>query len=210
MAYLHRDAYSKALNTLYSNSFQRNAMDALLGGGSGLSQFGAPALATVTADQYLTGIVRQTKLTLSAVAQSVVNGTEYQSSKLYDFPEGAIQILGAYGSIAQTTTSTIATTLNSGVTGALALGTAAASATTLSSTMANVAPSIAFATSTVINVAGTAVTPFLAAPIILNGTGTAIDLYLNTAYATTGDVDADATQTLSGTLYITWINLGDL
>jgi len=34
-------------------------------------------------------------------------------------------------------------------------------------------------------------------------------MYLNTAYATTTDVDGDATQTISGTITVTWVNLGD-
>ena len=50
----------------------------------------------------------------------------------------------------------------------------------------------------------------LAAAAFFDGTGTAKDLYLNTAYATTTDVDADATQTISGTVRIVWVLLGDL
>jgi hypothetical protein len=53
------------------------------------------------------------------------------------------------------------------------------------------------------------VTAVLASPAVFDGTATAKDLYLNTAYATTGDVDADATQTISGTIVVTWCNLGD-
>lgn len=154
-------------------------------------------------------ILHQTTLTLTDLAQSVVNGTEYQGTKIYDFPAGRILILGVTASIAQKTTSAIASTLNSGVTGALALGTATASSVTLSSTMANLLPSTAFTTSTTINVAAAAVGAALAASAQFDGTSTAIDMYINTAYATTTDVDADATQTLTGTIKISWINLGD-
>jgi hypothetical protein len=34
-------------------------------------------------------------------------------------------------------------------------------------------------------------------------------MFLNTAYATTTDVDANATQTISGTIRLTYLWLGD-
>lgn len=165
--------------------------------------------ATCVATEEGDGVIHQTTLTLAALAQTVVNGTEYQGTKIYDFPAGRILVLGVTASIAQTTTSVIADTLNAGVTGALGIGTAVASATTLATTMVDLLPSTAFLTSTVINVAAAASTAALAASAQFDGTTTPKDVYINTAYATTGDVDADATQTLSGTVKITWINLGD-
>jgi hypothetical protein len=155
------------------------------------------------------GIVNQTVFTLDNVAQAVVNGTEYQGTKLFDFPAGRIQILGAIATIAQKTTSVLASTLNASVTGAVAVGSAAASNVSLTSTMVNIIPSTAFTSSATINVAGTAVSAPLGATTQLDGTSTAVPVYINTAYATTGDVDADATQTLTGTITITWINLGE-
>lgn len=174
--------------------------------GSVPQSLGATCVATEEGDS----VVHKTTLTLTDLAQAVVNGTEYQSTKIYDFPVGRILVLGVTASIAQKTTSAIASTLNSGVTGALSLGSAAASATTLNSTMADMLPSTAFTTSTTINVAAAAVGAALAASAQLDGTATAIDMYINTAYATTTDVDADATQTLTGAIVIHWINLGDI
>jgi len=165
---------------------------------------------TVSAINTMQGIVNQTVFTLSSLAQTVVNGTEYQGTKIYDFPAGRILVLGVVASIAQKTTSALASTLNASSTGALSLGTATASSTTLDSTMADLLPSTAFTSSATVNVAGTAVTGALAASAQFDGTSTAIDLFVNTAYATTGDVDADATQTLSGTITVTWLNLGDV
>jgi hypothetical protein len=146
---------------------------------------------------------------LDNVPQAVVNGTEYQSTLLYTFPEGRVNVLGVTATLQQKTTSVIASTLNSGVTGAIALGTAAASATALTGTMVDLLPSTAFASSTVINVAGTAVSAALAAAAQFDGTSAAKVMRLNTAYATTTDVDADATQTISGTIRLTYIWLGD-
>jgi hypothetical protein len=151
----------------------------------------------------------RTTITLNDVSQTVVNGTEYQGTKIYDFPECRMYVIGAVATLRQKTTSTIASTLNSGVTGAIGVGTATASATTLATTMQDIIPTTAFTSSTTINVAGTAVTAVLASPAVFDGTATAKDLFLNTAYATTGDVDADATQTISGTIVVTWVNLGD-
>ena len=174
------------------------------------TELGTVPVSTVTAKHVQFGPFVVTTLTLDNVAQSIVNGTEYQGTKIYDFPQCRLSVLGVTATLQQKTTSALVSTLNSGSTGASGLGTAAASATTLATTMVDFLPSTAFTSSTTVNVAGTAVTAALAAAAQFDGTATAKDLYLNTAYATTTDVDADATQTISGTIVITWINLGDL
>lgn len=163
----------------------------------------------VTAKHVAIGGYIQTTLTLNNVAQTVVNGTEYQGTKIFDFPETRMWVVGAVATLQQKTTSTLASTLNASSTGAIGLGTATASATTLATSMQDIIPTTAFTSSATVNVAGTAVTAVLAAAAFFDGTGTAKDLYLNTAFATTGDVDGDATQTISGTVVITWLNLGD-
>lgn len=173
------------------------------------SPYGSAPIGTVSVKHVAFGPFVQTTLTLASVAQTVTNGTEYQSTKIYDFPAGRISVLGVTATLQQKTTSAIATTINSGVTGAIALGTAAASNVSLTGTMVDLLPSTAFTSSTTINVAGTAVSAALAAAAQFDGTSTAKDVYLNTAYATTTDVDGNGTQTISGTVVITWINLGD-
>lgn len=170
---------------------------------------GEASVSTVTAKHVQFGPFVQTTLTLDNVAQAVVNGTEYQGTKIFDFPSCRIDLLGVTATLQQKTTSALASTLNASSTGAIGLGTAAASATTLATTMVDFLPSTAFTSSATINVAGTAVSAALAASAQFDGTTTAKDLYLNTAYATTTDVDGDATQTISGTIVITWANLGD-
>lgn len=153
--------------------------------------------------------VRRTIITLTNVAQAVVNGTEYQGTKLYTFPKGRLDVHGVTATFQQTTTSVLASTLNASSTGAIGVGTVTASATTLATTMQDLIPTTAFTSSATINVAGTAVNAALAASAQFDGTGTAKDVYLNTAFATTTDVDADATQTISGRIVITWSPLGD-
>lgn len=169
----------------------------------------APSSGSIVIKRTNFGPFCQTKLTLNNVPQSVVNGTEYQGTKLYTFPEGRINVLGVTATLQQKTTSALASTLNASSTGAIALGTATASSTTLNGTMADLLPSTAFTSSATVNVAGTAVSAALASSAQFDGTSTAKAVYLNTAYATTTDVDGNATQTISGTIVITWVDLGD-
>jgi len=169
----------------------------------------APATGSIVTKHAQFGPFCQTTLTLNNVPQTVVNGTEYQGTKIYDFPAGRILVMGVTATLQQKTTSVLASTLNTGSTGAISLGTATATNVSLTSTMVDLLPSTAFTSSTTINVAGTAVSAALAASAQFDGTATAKDVYLNTAYATTADVDADATQTISGTVVITWTQLGD-
>jgi hypothetical protein len=168
-----------------------------------------PASGSVSAKHEQFGCLNQTTLTLDNVAQTVTNGTEYQSTQIYDFPAGRILVLGVTATLRQKTTSTLASTINASSTGAISLGTAAASSTTLNGTAADLLQSTAFTSSATINVAGTAVTGALAASAHFDGTTTAKDMYVSTAYATTTDVDGNGTQTISGTVVVTWINLGD-
>lgn len=188
---------------------QNNGSLKVVEGVDGPDNYGAPSVSTVTAKHVAFGPLVQTTLTLANVAQSVVNGTEYQGTKIYDFPACRLSVLGCIATLQQKTTSALASTLNASSTGAIALGTATASNVSLTGTMVDLLPSTAFTSSATINVAGTAVSAALAAAAQFDGTSTAKDMYLNTAYATTTDVDADATQTISGTIVITWLNLGD-
>lgn len=168
-----------------------------------------PALGAIRVRDERFGSFNKTLITLDNVGQSVVNGTEYQSTKIFTFPEGRILVLGVTATLKQKTTSALASTLNASSTGAIALGTAAATNVSLTSTMVDLLPSTAFTSSATVNVAGTAVSAALAASAQFDGTTTAKPVYLNTAYATTTDVDADATQTISGTVAIAWVFLGD-
>lgn len=169
----------------------------------------APATGSISVKRFQVGPLYQEVFTLDNVPQAVVNGTEYQGTKLYTFPEGRLNVLGVTATLQQKTTSALASTLNASSTGAIALGTAAASNVSLTSTMVDLLPSTAFTSSATVNVAGTAVSASLAAAAQFDGTTTAKAMYLNTAYATTTDVDADATQTISGTITVTYLYLGD-
>jgi hypothetical protein len=167
------------------------------------------------------GSFRRTVLTLTNTPITITDALAYASLKLYDFPAGRLRIIDCLTSLAFTTTSTIASTLNSGATVSHGIGSVAASSITLATTMMNMMPGSGeavnnFTSSTTINVAAATVTGKLAAvagaqhAAILDGTSTPVDLYLNLGVPTNTEIDADATLTVSGTIQITWINGGDL
>ena len=88
-------------------------------------ELGLPAVAVaaqVTAKHVQFGPFCVTTLTLNNVPQTVVNGTEHQGTKIYDFPQCRLSVLGVTATLQQKTTSAIASTLNSGSTGAIAMG----------------------------------------------------------------------------------------
>jgi len=160
------------------------------------------------------GPFRQTVFTFTNFALSITDALAYSSVQIGTFPKGKIHVLSSVSYLAFTTTSAIASTLNSGVTVQYGFGSAAASATTLATTMINFLAGTGqtvptFTSSTTINVASTAVTHHtLANPIPIDGSATALPIYFNLAVATGTDIDADSTLTVSGTWVVTWCNLG--
>ena len=157
--------------------------------------------------------VRST-FTLANVLQDVVDATQYQFTKLFTFPAGEIQFMKANVSLQQKTTSAIASTIIAAAAGKLGIGTAPASNTTLAATMINLVPGsgetpTAFTTSQTINVLATLFTAKLKTGVaadffVIDGTAAPSVLYLNTAYPTAGDVLANGTQTLTGTVVVEW------
>lgn len=181
----------------------------LISAGLGADVVGLEDISGLTAVDNCEGIVHQTIFTLVDVAQTITDALAYAGLKLFTFPAGRILVLGATESLSQKTTSVLASTLNASKTMAQALGSAAASNVTLDSTMANIMPSTAFTSSATINVAGDTVGSALAASAQLDGTSTAIPLYLNVSVPTATDIDADATIAWNGSITVSWINLGD-
>lgn len=154
------------------------------------------------------GAVKKTLLQLKALPFTLADATAYTGLEIFDFPTGRVLILGCVASLAITTTSVLASTLNASSTGQVGLGTATASATTLATTMQDLIPVTAFTSSATINVPSATVTAALAAAAAFDGTGTAKKAYLNIALATGTDIDADATLAIDGSIEITWIHLG--
>lgn len=150
------------------------------------------------------GVLHKTTLTFTLTGAhdlDMADDDHGTGIKIYDFPAGSIQILGA-------TCNAVVTSVNAeggGATFPMALGSVVgADDNTLTSTEADIIPSVA--------VAGGSAKDFhatLAAPVLFaNAGGSDLDLYLNaaiTAAVATGAV----TIAVTGTVTITWINFGD-
>lgn len=134
--------------------------------------------------------------------------TGIAAPKLYDFPEGRIQILGGTATLQYATRTVITSTLNAGVTVNISLGSAATADTTLSGSEVDIMASTSTTSPSVIDTYNTAVNAGLAA-VTLDGTSTPSDIYLNVAVPTDADIDGDATVGFRGWINFLWTNHGD-
>lgn len=157
---------------------------------------------------------RVTEFTFTAFALAITDALAYSSQKIYTFPRGKIVPLSAVDHLTFTTTSAIASTLNSAAVVSHGFGSAAASNIVLATTMQDFLPGSGiavsnFAGSATINVAGTAITGGkLSNPDPIDGSATALPLYFNLGVPTNTEIDGDATLTVTGRLLIAWVNLG--
>lgn len=172
-----------------------------------------PAVTGLSASNEGSGFYRKTVIHLKDVHFALVDVAStvaYTGKKVYDAPDGGFAFLGAHADLALTKSSAgVVATWN----GDFALGTVTASNNaTLTSTEANLIPS----TSTPAAVAGATtakgVSTGTEAFKVLDGTGTAVDVYLNLLV---DDADQDVTTTpadliVNGTIELFWINLGDV
>ena len=174
------------------------------------ASIGAKNGSTVTVQEFGNGVINRTVFTFTALPITLADATAGGGVKIYDFPAGRILRLGASGTIAMTTTSTIASTLNAGVTCNWGLGSVVQANGTLATTEQDFLQTTNITASATINVAGAASGGVGAAVLAsLDGTATAVDLYLNIGVATATDIDADATVTVTGTATVLWANVGD-
>jgi hypothetical protein len=174
---------------------------AVFGGGN----LGAsPVLPSVVVKHKQIGHKVSTTFTLTNVPLTITNALKYAGLLLWTFPQGRIIVEGATATLNETTTSVVA---NIGASPVASVGSAAATATTLSGTMVSLIPSTALPVSATINVAATTnLSAPLAASTQLDGNTTAIPVYLNVALP--NQVTNDATATFSGQITIHWANLG--
>ncbi len=167
--------------------------------------------ATASAVEYGDGIVHKTVITLTALPLTLADATQGAGVELYDFPEGDITILGSSGSVAETTTSTLASTLNASATYNWGVGTTTQANGTLATTEQDIIPTTNGTASATINVAGAASAAGRAsAPACFDGHASAKKAFFNVGIATATDIDADATTVWSGTITIVWTFNGDV
>mgnify|MGYP001590155211 FL=1 len=175
---------------------------------AGAGSVPAAMSAYVTVAEYGDGVFHQSVFTLTAVPITMRDTEQGGGVKIYDFPLGRIQRLGAAGTIAVTTTSILADTLNTGVTCNWGVGSTTQSSATVATTEQDFINVTAFTASATIAVAG-ADSKGVGVGVLasLDGTSTAVDAFLNLAVALSTDIDANATVTVSGTVKITWVNV---
>ena len=155
------------------------------------------------------GVIHQTKFTLTAMPLTLGDTAQGGGIKIYTFPKGRIKQQGAAASLAMTTTSPLASTLNTGVTCNYGVGSTTQANGTLATTEQDFVQTTNITASATINVAGAAAKGTgLSVTTSLDGTGTAIAAFLNVGVAGATDIDGDATVTITGTITLTWINLG--
>lgn len=153
--------------------------------------------------------MNKTVLTLTNVAIALADNAgvvAYGSSKIFDFPEGLIQIFGATADLAVTKSSAgVIATFD----GDFGLGSAAANnGAALATTEQDVIPT----TPTPQAVAGVTTAKGLSvAGLLLDGSATPADLFLNVLV---DDADHDVTTTpcnliFNGTITVMWANYGD-
>jgi hypothetical protein len=169
---------------------------------------GADNGATVTAAESAPK-VHQTTLTLAALPLTLRNTEQGAGVKIYDFPLGRIVMLDASGSIAMTTTSILANTLNLSKTCNWGVGTTSQASAILATTEQDIIQVEDITSSATINVAGVVSAGVGVAMTYLDGSATPIDAFLNVSVPTADDIDADATVTISGEISFSWINLDE-
>lgn len=176
------------------------------------AKVGAKNGASVVATEDITGF-KSTLLTCTATPFSFTDETstvQYSGVKVYDFPLGAICILGAVVDGALT----LATPFVDNWEGDVALGTATATTgATLTTTEADILPSVAIAAAT--SKVGTIGAVPVATALTesgarwLDGTGTAKDMYLNFKVDDNVAHTGTLAGTFTGTVAFHWIYLGD-
>ena len=177
-------------------------------GGSGVVP--SAVVSKIKATESGDGIFRQTKLELTAVPVTMRNTEQGGGAQIYQFPKGRITTLGAIGSIAVTTTSALASTLNAESTCNWGVGSVTQTSATVATTEQNLVNVTAFTSSETVNVAGP-VSKGSGIGIVtsLDGTSAPIAAFLNLAVASGDDIDGDASVTVTGTIILSYVVLGD-
>lgn len=151
----------------------------------------------------------RTVFTFNAMQIAVTDALAYASQKIFDCLDGKVRVKGGTAKLQFAVLTTRASTINDSASLTWGIGTVAASSITLATTMQNV---IAVTTRT-LDGATTALSTASAADVVaaatFDGTTTPVDFYLNVAFATNTDIDADGTLAVTGTITLLWELWGD-
>ena len=164
------------------------------------------AAGTCTAVEWGDGAIHKTVVTLNAVGVTLADGAHGSGELIYTFPQGVVKILGV--TLDGTVTNTALFNASTADTYSFALGqVVAADDDDLTSTEATV-----FAKVTEDTVDGSVLSfasdGYFATDLAIDGHTTPATIYANWAIAAANNSDAND-FTLTGTVTITWVNLGD-
>lgn len=171
---------------------------------------GADEGATVSAVEQGDGVVHKTVLTLASTPVTVLNvtGASFGGVKLYEFPEGRIAVLGVTANLSFSWTDASDPVIVQDGSGDFSLGTTITEDATLDGSDVDLLPSTGLLDPFVAGV-GTG-KGALAAAAQFDGTTTPVEANLNLIIDDADVEDDTETDVLvSGTVTITWINLGD-
>ena len=180
-----------------------------------LSDYGAlnqPTSGRVTCEAVKDKGVARLDFTLTKARVPVTDGAasgSYGTLKLFDFVEGAFSFLGCRQDYTATVEGSALTTAAGDAVYVWGVGTAAAS-TARDGTLTGTEQDIGTKTGSITNSSGTGAGTAVdgAKTTALNGTATAIDLYLNWS-GTAATIDASSYIDVTGTISVSFVPLGD-
>lgn len=157
-------------------------------------------------EQCFGGFLHRSTFTLVNVPITLLDSQNGVGTQIYAFPKGLFTILGAAGQVIETTTSVLASTLNTGITYNWGVGTTTQANGTLATTEQDLLPTTNGTASATVNVAAAASKGQRAsAPALFDGHGTAKTAFFNVGVATATDIDGDSTTLWSGAIVLDWI-----
>ena len=162
---------------------------------------GAVAGSLTTAAEGFSGF-HKTVITFAARSLVVTDALAYAGTKVYDFPAKKAFLIAASASLQFAVKTVMADTINASAAMDYSFGTVTAPDTTLDSTEADIIPKVDSPLAATIDTLSTAAVGDLAAGLFL---ASAADVYLNVAFPTATEIDADGTLEVTGTLTLVWV-----
>jgi hypothetical protein len=169
----------------------------------------APPVAGLKAVTTGAGGAFKTVFAFNGMQVPVTDALAYASQKIFDFLDGKIRVKGGTASLRFAVLTPRAATINDNAALTWGLGTVAASAATLATTMQNVIAVTSRTLDGAVAAQSSASAADVVAAATFDGTTTPVDLFLNLSFATGTDIDADGTLAIYGTITLLWENWGD-
>lgn len=169
----------------------------------------APPFAGLKAVTTGAGGAFKTVFTFNAMQVPVTDALAYASQKIFDCLDGKVRVKGGTAKMQFAVLGARASTINDNASLTWGLGTVAASSITLATTMQNIIPVTTRTLDGATTALSTASTADVVAAATFDGTTTPVDIFLNLAFATNTDIDADGVLAITGTITLLWENWGD-